>query len=167
MMNVLVSVASKHGATDEIGEVIARTLAERGVQAALVDPEEVQAVTGYDAAVLGSAVYAGRWRPEMRQLIEATATDLRRIPVWLFSSGPLGEPPEPSAEAVDTARLAQLTGARQHRVFAGRLDRADLSFGERAIAAAVKAPTGDFRDWESITDWANSIADILAPTLVS
>jgi menaquinone-dependent protoporphyrinogen oxidase len=36
-----------------------------------------------------------------------------------------------------------------------------LSFAEKAIVVAVRAPEGDFRDWDEIGDWANSIADSL------
>ncbi len=33
-----------------------------------------------------------------------------------------------------------------------------LNFFERWIIKKVKAPVGDFRDWEAITEWANRIA---------
>ena len=60
-MNVLVTVASKHGATAQIGEVIADTLRNAGLPVATRQPEEVTSVDEYDAVVFGSAVYAGRW----------------------------------------------------------------------------------------------------------
>ncbi len=47
---------------------------------------------------------------------------------------------------------------RGHRVFAGRLDRAALSIGERLIIKGVKAPYGDFRDWPAIDAWADGVA---------
>ncbi len=47
-------------------------------------------------------------------------------------------------------------------MFFGALSRDRLSFGERMIAKAVKAPQGDFRDWDAIAAWADSIADELA-----
>ncbi len=40
--------------------------------------------------------------------------------------------------------------ALDQRVFAGALLRDRLSFGERAIIAALRAPYGDFRDWAAI-----------------
>lgn len=42
-MRVLVSVASRHGATAEIARAIADVLAERGLEAAVVPPEDVDA----------------------------------------------------------------------------------------------------------------------------
>jgi menaquinone-dependent protoporphyrinogen oxidase len=54
------------------------------------------------------------------------------------------------------------TGAREHRVFAGRIDQQDLTTSELAEARAVHAPEGDYRDWAAITEWATEIADSLA-----
>jgi menaquinone-dependent protoporphyrinogen oxidase len=51
-----------------------------------------------------------------------------------------------------------ITGARGHRVFPGRLDRDLLSFGERAMVTAMRAPVGDFRDWGAVAAWADEIA---------
>jgi ATPase subunit of ABC transporter with duplicated ATPase domains len=53
------AAASKHGATLEIAEAIARVLAEQGVSAELVPIDEVSDLGRYDAVVLGSAA-AGR-----------------------------------------------------------------------------------------------------------
>jgi len=36
-----------------------------------------------------------------------------------------------------------------------------LSFPERAIVGALRAPYGDFRDWDVIRTWAEEIADSL------
>jgi menaquinone-dependent protoporphyrinogen oxidase len=61
MTRVLVTAASKHGATAEIAEAIAEVLAGNGLDPAVVPPDEVDDVAAYDAVVLGSAVYAGHW----------------------------------------------------------------------------------------------------------
>ena len=60
-MKVLVTAATKHGATGEIAQVIGDALRERGLDSTVLEPEQVDAVDGYDAVVLGSAVYAGHW----------------------------------------------------------------------------------------------------------
>ena len=54
-MTVLVTAASKHGATLEIAEAIARVLAEQGGSAELVPIDEVSDLGRHDAVVLGSA----------------------------------------------------------------------------------------------------------------
>ena len=59
------------------------------------------------------------------------------------------------------AEILATTGAREHRVFAGKLVRKQLSFGEKAMVVAFRAPEGDFRDWAEIKGWASGIADAL------
>ena len=60
-MRVLVAAATKHGATGEIAQAIADTLRDQGLDPAVLEPERVDTIDGYDAVVLGSAVYAGHW----------------------------------------------------------------------------------------------------------
>jgi menaquinone-dependent protoporphyrinogen oxidase len=160
-MHVLVSTASKHGSTAEIGEAIASELARLGLTVSTVDPEEVDDIDPYDAFVFGSAVYAGRWQKSARELIARVSSELGDRPVWLFSSGPIGDPPAPEVDPVDVAELMNDTGAAGHRLFAGRLLQSSLSFGERAIVAALRAEYGDFRDWDAIRGWAAEIASTL------
>ena len=160
-MRVLVTAATKHGATGEIARAIADTLRDQGLEPTVLDPDQVGALDGYDAVVLGSAVYAGRWLKPARKLVARCGAALAERPVWLFSSGPVGDPPKPEEDPVDVAELLTTTGAREHRVFAGRLVRKQLTFPERAIVSALRAPEGDFRDWPAISGWAAGIATTL------
>lgn len=155
-MTVLVTYAGKHGATTEIAEALGRALDAYGIDAAVVPAGEVDGVGGYDAVVLGSAVYMGSWLAPALALVEANEDALRERPTWLFSSGPLGDPPQP--EPPDVSALVQRTRARGHAVLPGRLSRDGLSLGERAVARMVKAPYGDFRDWEAVADLADEVA---------
>ena len=160
-MRVLVSAASKHGATKEIGEYLGDTLRSRGLDVSVVEPDEAKPNAGYHAVVFGSGVYAGRWLKDAKSLAERISATKPRPHVWLFSSGPLGDPPKPDEEPGDVADIAELVSPIEHRIFAGKIDKSDLGFGERAIMAAVRAPEGDFRDWDEIAAWANGIADVL------
>jgi menaquinone-dependent protoporphyrinogen oxidase len=165
-MRALVTAASRHGATHEIASAIATGLARRGVEAEARLAEELDSLDGFDAFVIGSAVYVGRWLESARGLVETHAAALAERPVWLFSSGPLGPPDnlKPDGDPVDVAGLVASTDAVEHRIFAGRLDRKLLSFGEKAVVVAVRAPEGDFRDWDAIDGFAGSIAArLLAP----
>lgn len=163
-MRVLVIAASRHGATHEIAEAIARGLTRRGLEAEFRPAEGLVSLDDYDAVVAGSAVYVGRWLEPARELIETHAAALAARPVWLFSCGPLG-PPEaltPEGEPVDVDEQMAASQALEHRVFAGRLDRKLLGFGERALVVAVRAPEGDFRDWDAIDRFAGEIAERLS-----
>lgn len=129
-MKILVTAASKYGSTAEIARRIADVLSARGHDVD-VEPADGASVAGHDAVVLGSAVYAGHWLPAAKDLVERVGPDLANRPVWLFSSGPVGEPPKPEEDPVDVAPIVAATRARGHRVFAGRIDRDQLSFPER------------------------------------
>ena len=83
-MRVLVSAASKHGATAEIADRIAAALRDAlpgGTDVDVVAAENVTTVDGYEAVVLGSAVYMGRWLDSARRLAETHAAELSTRPV--------------------------------------------------------------------------------------
>jgi menaquinone-dependent protoporphyrinogen oxidase len=161
-MTVLVAAASRHGATYEIADAIGQVLEERGLDVQVVQAEDVDGFAGFEAVVIGSGVYVGHWLESARRLVDEHCDELVRVPTWLFSSGPIGDPPRPDdAHAVDVDELVTATAARGHRIFAGRLDRHRLGFGERATVFAFRAPDGDYRSWDAIAAWAGGIADEL------
>lgn len=160
-MHILVTTASRHGSSAEFAHAIAQQLTADGVTVHVRSPEEVVDVDGYDAVVVGSAVYAGRWLASAKELVERCGEGLRARPVWLFSSGPVGDPPKPAEDPADAAAMVAATGAREHRVFAGNLDKQALNLAERAIVAMVRAPEGDYRDWSAVREWASAIAEVL------
>src|SRR5690242_11061814 len=88
---ILVAYASKYGSTMEIAQKIGEVLHEAGLKVNVLPVEKVTDITPFDAVVLGSAVYAGSWRKEAVTFLEEYKTLLAKIPVWLFSSGPMGE----------------------------------------------------------------------------
>ncbi|MGZ5305183.1 MAG: flavodoxin domain-containing protein [Actinomycetota bacterium] len=162
-MRVIVACASKHGSTEGIAEAIAERLHQLGHDAVAVRVADVADLNGVQAVVLGSAVYAGSWMKEATEFAEANAETLSKMPLWLFSSGPLGADVQDEEE--QPRQLSELTASLQpkaHRMFFGALDREQLGFGERMMVKAVKAPEGDFRDWNAIGGWADEIARELA-----
>jgi menaquinone-dependent protoporphyrinogen oxidase len=152
---ILVAYASKHGSTRAIARAIGRGLKRRGLDVDVRDVADVDGLEGYRAVVLGSAVYMGKWLPIARGFVLEHREELDARPCWLFSSGPVGDPPEGDV-AVD--ELVEQTGARGHIVFDGRLERRELSFLERTVTRFVHAADGDYRDWSAVDDWAKSIA---------
>jgi menaquinone-dependent protoporphyrinogen oxidase len=161
-VKVLVTAASRHGATAEIASAIATGLTATGHEAVVLDPELVEDVREYDAAVIGSAVYAGSWLPESEELIDRNLYALREMPVWLFSSGPLGDPPKPAQDSADGVAIAEQILAREHRTFAGELVKERLGAGEKIVVAVVRAPAGDYRQWDEILSWAQEIGEELS-----
>lgn len=159
-MRVLVTAASRHDSTLRIAEAIADGLERRGVGAQARPIEHVRDLAGYDAVVLGSAVYTGRWLRSALRFAGAHAAELASMPVWLFSSGPLGPPGQrvPETEPADVTEMVALTSARAHRLFGGHLDRRLLNMAERMLVRAVHARYGDDREWEAIDGYAAEIA---------
>jgi menaquinone-dependent protoporphyrinogen oxidase len=160
-MKALVAAASRHGATLEIACAIAAALEAKQIEAAVLRVDEVSSLAGYDAVVLGSAVYMGRWLEGAKNFIDEHIDELTTRPVWLFSSGPIGDPPKPEMEPDDVAPLVQRTRARGHRLFGGRLAKRDLGLGEKVVVSAIRAREGDFRRWHEIDTWADAIAHTL------
>ena len=165
-IQVLVAYATKYGATAEIAEKIGQILRQAGLRTDVLPTDRVSDLTPYKAVVLGSAVYIGKWRKEAVKFLQTNEKILVERPVWLFSSGPTGEgnPVEltkgwhfpkalqPIADRIQPCDIA---------VFHGALNRKKLNPIEKWIINNVKAPLGDFRDWDAITSWATAIADVL------
>lgn len=104
---------------------------------------EVDDLSCYSAVVLGSGVYAGRWLREAVRFARRHRDPLRRVPVWLFSSGPL----DPSAREGDlpavpgAVKVGDLVDAREHRTFGGRLVPGARGFMARMILRQGRAVT--------------------------
>jgi menaquinone-dependent protoporphyrinogen oxidase len=163
---ILIAYATKYGATAEIATRIGDVLREAGLSAEVLPVNRVGDLAPYQAVVLGSAVYIGQWRKEAARFLKANEKALSQRPVWLFSSGPTGE-----GDPVQLGNgwrlpkalepVADRIHARDVAVFYGALDPGKLSGLERWMIKNVKAPSGDFRDWEAIGAWAGTIAATL------
>lgn len=173
-MKVLVAHASRHGATAEIAERIASTITDRGHEAHAEPVDEVTDLNGYGAVVLGGAAYMFHWLRSATAFARKHRRELSATPVWLFSSGPLG------TDTVDKRGRDVLRASRPKEfdelnnllhpvgevVFYGAYDPAQEPVGlaERLMRRSPgkgSVPTGDFRDWGAIEDWAGRIADRL------
>jgi menaquinone-dependent protoporphyrinogen oxidase len=158
---VLVVYGSKSGATEGIAEIVGAALREEGIQADVSPASRVEAVTGYDAVVIGGALYANRWHRDARRFTRRYEKELQSCPVWMFSSGPLDDsadqkdiPPVPQA-----AKAVQALHAREHVTFGGRLDDQAKGFIARSMVRGGHG--GDFRNPGRIESWSRSIAAAL------
>jgi menaquinone-dependent protoporphyrinogen oxidase len=161
-MKVLVTAASKHGSTHEIGEAIAMQIQALGIPAEFCDLDAPMRHIDASAVVLGSPIYMGKWLPEAREFAEKHRSQLKSLPVWLFSSGPLGdghEVPTDPPEKID--ELCAEIDAREHRIFGGRLNSDALGLGEKVLTRVIGAPEGDYREWSEIHAWARDIGETL------
>jgi menaquinone-dependent protoporphyrinogen oxidase len=167
-MNILMVVASRHGSTREIADAIAEEVRKAGHTADVRDAGEVGSAELYDAAIVGSAIYMGNWLPEARRFVERNRAWLATVPVWLFSSGPIGQDdPQPHGNPANLGEVTNATRAQGHRIFVGKLDKGTLGLGERLAVKLVRAPEGDFRDWDAIRSWARDVASALPTAAAS
>jgi len=164
-MRVLVAVASRHGSTLELAQAMGQALRSHGVEAEIHQVDEIPPVgTGsadeFDGILLGSALYEHRWLTAASRFAEERSPALRGRPVWLFSSGAVGNPAmhEGPDELPD---LQRWTGAGEHQIFPGRLDENDLDADERRVVDELGVDGGDYRDWAAVRAWAGRFADTL------
>jgi hypothetical protein len=54
------------------------------------------------------------------------------------------------ADPVELAEIRERTKARDHRMFAGKLEKKHLSFPQRLALGVFRGLEGDFRDWAEI-----------------
>ena len=170
-MKILVAFASKYGATEGIAESIAERLREDSYGVDTVDVSLVQNLDGYDAFVVGSALYMGHWMKEAKQFISRNREALSGKPIWLFSSGPTGKERinakgddvlDPSVSGpLDLENIKLGLKVVDHRVFFGAFDPENLGFLGRQLFKSKMlreaSPIGDFRDWKEIEMWAGQI----------
>lgn len=160
-MTVLVAYGSMSGSTAEIAEWIGEELRAAGLTVETRAAGDVLDVSGYEAVVLGGAVYAAGWHPDARQFAHRFSGHLAQRPVWLFSSGPLDASADeadlpPTPQAVVAMRALR---ARGHVTFGGRLSeeaRGWLGFVARRMAS--EGHGGDFRNPQRVRAWARGIA---------
>lgn len=162
-MKILVAVASRHGSTTDIARRLAARLDDLGhvttvLELAREHGREAEAqLERHDAVVVGSAIYESHWLRAARTFVLRNANRLQRMPVFLFSSGPIGESEHVSIDTVKIDEMVHAVDAIEHRVFSGRLERAELGRLERWIVDVVRARDGDFREWDGIDHWATAI----------
>jgi menaquinone-dependent protoporphyrinogen oxidase len=114
--------------------------------------------------VLGSAVYDRAWIPEAAEFVRSNLNALTRLPVWMFSvgmrdalRGPMGALLK-NAVPKEIASLRDAIHPRDHHVFSGVIERAQLPLVGRLIFRGLGGRYGDFRNWAEIDAWAEGIA---------
>lgn len=163
---VLVAYATRFGSTQGVAERISQTLEARGHRVELRACDVVNDAGAYSAVVVGSAVFNQRWLPQADQFIWRNIAALSTRPVWLFTVGSFSDrkPLIGRLTKREPRNIGQFTKAikpREYRVFAGVIDRGQWPLLSRLFYAFLGGHAGDNRDWESIEEWAESIARTL------
>jgi len=155
-MKVLVAYGSKMGGTAGIADTIGQTLTMEGDEVDIRPGQDVRSVDDYDVVIVGGGLYANRWQKNARTFVKRNAEELKRRPVWMFSSGPLDD----SAGAGEIPPTSQVQGlmekvsARGHATFGGRLPVDAKGFPASSMA---KQNAGDWRDSAHVEAWAKRV----------
>lgn len=165
-MKVLVTYGSKRQGTEGLADLLAASLRGHGIDTDLVSAPNVASVAGYDAVVVGGALYAMRWHRAARRFVKRFTPELRERKVLFFSSGPLDDSAttEEIPPTSQVRRLMHRVGAREHRTFGGRLLPDAQGFPASAMA---KDHAGDWRDVAAIRQWGDHIAAVLTRAAMS
>jgi menaquinone-dependent protoporphyrinogen oxidase len=174
-MRVLIAYASRYGATKGIAERIAATLHSQHLAPSMQPVNEAVDPAGYDAVLVGSPIYYLHWMKPAANFVRHNSRTLADRPVWLFSTGPLGTKEKDDQgrdvreflEPKEIAEFRNIVRPRDHHMFFGAFDSAKLGFIHRLIYKLpanrndALFPQGDFRNWQEIDAWANTIAESL------
>jgi menaquinone-dependent protoporphyrinogen oxidase len=159
-MRVLVTWGSQRGGTEGLARMVASALENEGFEVVLEPAEKVDNLSGFDAVIVGGALYANRWHRAASKLLRVHSDELRTLPVWCFSSGPLDDTADhgviPPTRQVTA--LMERVGARGHATFGGRLTRDAQGFVASKMAEKM---SGDWRDRAHVEAWTKDVATSL------
>ena len=162
----LIAYASRAGSTAEVAETIGNVLRESGLDVDVRSVKDVQSLTGYDALVLGSAIWAGKPLPEMQRFVADQHEALARLPVAYFILCDALREDTPANRQIALGYLSPLRAAKQPvsvGMFAGRRDFSKVHPLLRwFLMRVVRLAEGDWRDWAQIRAWAVTLAAQLA-----
>ena len=180
-MKVLIAYATRHGSTRGIAERIGSVLIDAGHDVTVSSAREAPDPHNFDAFVVGGAAYAWHWMKDATAFVRRNTPVLSSHPTWLFSSGPIGTDRVDdkgndvlvTASPKEFVELRAEIEPRDTKVFFGAYDPNDppVDLAERLMKASMRLmpamknalPTGDFREWPVIEEWAMGIAHELAP----
>jgi menaquinone-dependent protoporphyrinogen oxidase len=167
--SILVVYATRTGGTAPVAEAIASALQTEGLNVDVGPVREITDIHQYDAVVLGSSIRVGGWLPEMIDFMKDNLRYLQNMPVAFFTvcltlSEDTSENRETVRHYLDPVR--QLVNPVTEGYFAGKMDYARLSLPVRWMVKKMKAPEGDFRDWNKIRQWATDLKPFLVGNLI-
>ena len=167
--SILVAYATRYGSTQEVAEVVATTLREKGLEVAIQPMRDTLSLEGYHAVVLGAALYMNHWHKDALHFLSRFHEALMERPVAIFALGPLHTDEKEwqgAREQLDKEleKFPWLTPIALE-ILGGKFDPAKLRFPYNLLPGLKNMPVSDVRDWTAIRAWASDLATKLQPIL--
>ncbi|HVX68728.1 MAG TPA: flavodoxin domain-containing protein [Mycobacteriales bacterium] len=158
-VRVLVVYGSTRGGTAGLAHLVADAFVRYQVRAEVRRAGDVRSIGDVDAVIVGGALYNNRWHPDATAFVGRHRAELRRVPVWFFSSGPLDDSARSGALAPvpQVNALAREIEIRGHMTFGGLLDKRPNGL----LALFAYGPEGDFRDRHHVVEWVERVSEEL------
>jgi len=161
---ILIAFATRAGSTAEVAEAIGKALSDSGAAVDVCPVKDIHNLSPYRAIVVGSPIRMGRWLPEALTFLKTHQAELSRMPVACFvTCVTLTNDTVENRRTVDAYLdpVRAILRPVSIGLFAGAMDGSKLSFLDRLMMKATKTPEGDFRKWDEIHLWGESLQTVL------
>jgi menaquinone-dependent protoporphyrinogen oxidase len=173
-MKAIIVYGTRGGSTKQIADEIGKVFGEQGFAVTVKNAKDTRGVdvNAFDLVVVGSSVWAARWKRQATGFLKRNAKKLAGKKVALFSSGLAGDDPAKMDDANKSiANVAAKFPAIKPLAlayFGGVVDFDSPNFFARFFANAMKkdfekkgidtSKPVDHRDWDAIRKWAADVA---------
>ena len=164
---ILVAYESQFGSTAEIAKFIGQTLSTKGKEVDILKIKDVDNLSQYNQIIIGSAIQYDKWMSEAREFVTTNETEFETKSVSYFlvclalSKQTEKAKQQVNGYAMKIRGLTPKVNIKSFGQFAGVLNYNKMTFGQRILAKGIFAvlgiKEGDYRDWNAIKEWANSV----------
>lgn len=160
MPRILITHASRAGATSDVADIIATSLRERGHVVVVANCKEAPAPEGFDLVVSGSGIHAGAWYGDAISWLSKHADALKGR-IALFNVCLNAANPDKIDEALGyNSSLAEQLTAVGSASFAGRFMPERIGFFKRLFLRTMQQKPMDHVDPAAIRAWASDLDKI-------
>ena len=165
MKKILVCYSTRYGSTGEIAGMIGEELGSTGYEVMVQPIARVKDPGEYNAVVIGSPLYMGKWLAEARDFVSRFRHSLGERPVAVFSVGysmkdRTKEHLQSGEDALEAIRI--FINPIRTGFFPGRVDPDLMSPADKAVIRLGGVTPGDFREEDLVRTWAKTLAGAMS-----
>ncbi len=160
----LIAYASKTGSTKEVAEFISDNLISKHFDTLVMHVDQVKNVKLFDVVILGTSLRLDKPLHESINFAQKFSRDLKNIPVACFALGltmkESNEETKQKTLSMLQPLLSKISGSVEVGMFGGKVDHQKLPWFWRLLAKKDDSglmDEGDWRDWDEIKLWTDSL----------